>query len=42
MEEKMNAKADELKAKEAIMFVVNRSFVEGLTEKITKWFEGKK
>lgn len=30
---------DELKAKEAIMFVVNRSFVEGLTDKVKEWFE---
>lgn len=30
---------DELKAKEAIMFVVNRSFIEGLTDKVEKWFE---
>ena len=33
----------ELKAKEAILFVVNRSFIEGLTEKVEKYFsEGKK
>ena len=33
---------DELKAKEAIMFVVNKSFVEGLTEKLNAWFKEKK
>jgi len=32
----------ELKAKEAIMFVVEKSFVEGLTEKVKEWFERKK
>jgi len=33
---------DELKAKEAIMFVVNKSYVEGLTEKVKEWFEKNK
>jgi len=33
---------DELKAKEAIMFVVEKSFVEGLTEKVQEWFNGRK
>jgi len=32
---------DELKAKEAIMFVVSRSFIEGLTDKVKEWFENK-
>lgn len=32
----------ELKAKEAIMFVVSKSYVEGLTEKTEKWFKEKK
>ena len=32
----------ELKAKEAIMFVVEKSFVEGLTEKVQEWFNGRK
>lgn len=30
---------DELKAKEAILFVVNKSFIEGLTDKVKEWFE---
>jgi len=33
---------DELKAKEAILYVVSKSYVEGLTEKVKEWFEGKK
>lgn len=34
---------DELKAKEAIMFVVNKSYIEGLTEKVKEFFdEGEK
>lgn len=32
---------DELKAKEAINFVVNKSFIEGLTDKLKRWFEKK-
>jgi len=33
---------DELKAKEAILFVVNKSFIGGLTDKVKEWFgEGK-
>jgi len=31
---------NELKAKEAIMFVVNKSYVGGLTEKVKEYFEG--
>jgi len=34
-----NKVEDELKAKEAIMFVVSRSFIDGLTEKVKEWFE---
>ncbi len=30
---------DELKAKEAILFVVNRSFIDGLTGKVQEWFK---
>lgn len=33
---------DELLAKEAINFVTEKSFIRGLTEEITKWFEEKK
>ena len=33
---------DELKAKEAVMFVVNRSFIDGLTDKVQEWFEKNK
>ena len=35
---------DELFAKKAVLFVVERSFVSGLTDEVTKWFEenGKK
>jgi len=33
---------DELKAKDAIMFVVNKSFIEGLTDKVKEWFDGGK
>ncbi len=33
---------DELFAKKAIMFIVENSFVEGLTEEVKKWFEGEK
>jgi len=32
---------NELKAKEAIMFVVNKSFIEGLTDKVEKFFDKK-
>ncbi len=33
---------DELYAKKAISFIVENSFVEGLTEEVKKWFEGEK
>ena len=34
---------DELLAKQAILFVTEKSFIDGLTEEVTKWFaEGKK
>ena len=33
---------DELKAKEAILFVVNKSFIDGLTDKVKEFFEGGK
>ena len=33
---------DELKAKEAVLYVVSKSFVEGLTDKVKLWFEEKK
>ena len=33
---------NELLAKEAIMFVAEKSFVEGLTNELKKWFGGKK
>jgi len=33
---------DELFAKKAIMFIVENSFVEGLTEEVKKWFEKNK
>ena len=33
---------NELKAKEAINFVVEKSYIEGLTDEVTKWFEEKK
>jgi exosome complex component RRP4 len=33
---------DELYAKEAILFVAEKSFVSGLTDEIKKWFEKKK
>ncbi len=32
---------DELLAKKAILFVTEKSFIDGLTEEVTKWFEGK-
>ncbi|MBU2053311.1 MAG: exosome complex RNA-binding protein Rrp4 [Nanoarchaeota archaeon] len=32
----------ELLAKEAVMFVTEKSFISGLTEEITKWFEERK
>jgi len=32
---------DELLAKQAILFVTEKSFIDGLTEEVTKWFEGK-
>jgi exosome complex component RRP4 len=34
-----NKLEDERKAKEAILFVVNKSFIEGLTDKLTDWFK---
>ena len=30
---------DELKAKKAILFITEKSYVEGLTEKVNEWFE---
>ena len=33
---------DELLAKKAILFVAERSFVSGLTDKVKEWFEGEK
>tara|TARA_Y100000310_G_C20684279_1_gene817995 strand:+ start:2143 stop:2808 length:666 start_codon:yes stop_codon:yes gene_type:complete len=33
---------NELFAKEAILFVTEKSYVEGLTDELKKWFEGKK
>jgi exosome complex component RRP4 len=33
---------NELLAKEAIGFISDKSFVSGLTDEVTKWFEGKK
>ena len=33
---------DELLAKKAILFIVEKSFVEGLTEEVKKWFEKQK
>tara|TARA_Y100000310_G_C20680829_1_gene815836 strand:+ start:638 stop:1354 length:717 start_codon:yes stop_codon:yes gene_type:complete len=33
---------DELIAKDAINFVVNKSFIDGLTDKVQKWFDDKK
>ena len=33
---------DELKAKDAILFVVSKSYVEGLTEKVEKYFREKR
>ncbi|MBU1136703.1 MAG: exosome complex RNA-binding protein Rrp4 [Nanoarchaeota archaeon] len=32
---------DEIKAREAIEFVVGKSFIDGLTEKVKEWFENK-
>jgi len=32
---------DELLAKQAILFVTEKSFIDGLTDKVTKWFEEK-
>ncbi len=39
---KGNSVDDELFAKDAIMFIASKSFVEGLTEKVKEWFESKK
>ncbi|MEK6842193.1 MAG: KH domain-containing protein, partial [Nanoarchaeota archaeon] len=36
-----NTVEDELFAKKAILFIVEKSFVEGLTEEVKKWFEKK-
>jgi len=33
---------NELKAKEAILFVVNKSFIDGLTDKVKDWFDKEK
>ena len=33
---------DELLAKEAIMFVAEKSYIDGLTDELKKWFEGNK
>jgi exosome complex component RRP4 len=33
---------NELKAKEAVMFITERSFIKGLTEELKKWFDGNK
>jgi exosome complex component RRP4 len=33
---------DELYAKEAILFVANKSFVKGLTDEVKKWFDERK
>lgn len=32
---------NELKAKEAVMFITERSFIKGLTEELKKWFDNK-
>ena len=32
---------NELKAKEAVMFIAERSFIKGLTEELKKWFDSK-
>jgi len=37
-----NTIESELKAKEAILFVVNKSFIEGLTDKVQGWFKGER
>lgn len=37
-----NTVEDELFAKKAILFIVEKSFVEGLTEEVKKWFEGER
>lgn len=34
--------SNELFAKEAIMFIASKSFVEGLTEKVQEWFDSKR
>jgi len=39
---KGNKIEDELKAKEAILFVTDKFFIQGLTEQIKEWFKGKK
>jgi exosome complex component RRP4 len=33
---------EELFAKEAILFVVEKSYIKGLTDEVNKWFDGKK
>ena len=39
---KGNKIEDELKAKEAILFVTDKFFIQGLTEQVKEWFKGKK
>jgi len=39
---KGNKIEDELRAKQAILFVTEKFFVQGLTEQVKKWFGGKK
>ena len=39
---KGNKIEDELKAKEAILFVTDKFFIQGLTEQVKEWFGGKK
>ena len=39
---KGNKMEDELLAKKAILFIVEKSFVSGLTDEVTKWFKENK
>ncbi|MBA7543753.1 hypothetical protein ES705_36093 [subsurface metagenome] len=39
---KGNKIEDELKAKQAILFVTDKFFIQGLTEQVKEWFEEKK
>lgn len=39
---KGNKIEDELKAKQAILFVTDKFFIQGLTEQVKEWFKGKK